>query len=126
MLFEDNFIVNGDDCLTVRTPAKNIQFRNSYCNGGLGLSIGPLGKWGAAADVQDVLYVVRMLVKFGLLTSPSKDRKCCYGRACIALSDLGFTHLVQENSLYGARFKSWTGGSGIARKYDDSFPSGRL
>jgi len=36
-------------------------------------------------------------------------------------------HLVlQENSLYGARFKSWTGGNGIARKYDEppfAFPT---
>jgi len=55
MLFEDNEIFNGDDCLTVGSPARNIHFRNSYCNGGHGLSIGSLGKGGAVADVQDVL-----------------------------------------------------------------------
>ena len=96
MLFEDNIIINGDDCLTVLTPAKNIHFRNSYCNGGLGLSIGPLGKWGAAADVQNVLYVVQMPVELGLLTSPSKDRKCYDGMTVIATDTFrpGFTYLV--------------------------------
>jgi len=55
MLFEDNIIFNGDDCLTVGSPANNIHFRNSYCNGGHGLSVGSLGKAGAVADVQNVL-----------------------------------------------------------------------
>jgi len=27
--------------------------------------------------------------------------------------------LAQENSRYGARFKSWSGGNGVAKKYDD-------
>jgi hypothetical protein len=85
MLFEDNFVFNGDDCLTVGSPAKNIHFRNSYCNGGHGLSIGSLGSGGAIADVQDVLYVVHMLVELGSLTSPSKDRKCYYGKALITM-----------------------------------------
>ena len=31
---------------------------------------------------------------------------------------LGFTYLAQENSVYGARFKSFAGGKGSARKYD--------
>jgi len=30
-----------------------------------------------------------------------------------------FMDLVQENSGYGARFKSWNGGNGFAKKYDD-------
>jgi len=75
MLFEDNNIYNGDDCLTVGNSAKNIHFRNSYCNGGHGLSIGSLGKGGAVADVQNILYVVCMLTMSISLTSPSKDRK---------------------------------------------------
>ena len=58
MLFEDNIIFNGDDCLTVGSPAKEIYFRNSYCNGGHGLSIGSLGKGGAVANVRNVLYVI--------------------------------------------------------------------
>ena len=79
MLFEDNVIFNGDDCLTVGSPAKDIHFRNSYCNGGHGLSIGSLGKGGAVADVQNVLYVARILVGPGSLTLYSKDRKRRHG-----------------------------------------------
>ncbi|PPQ93425.1 hypothetical protein CVT25_004497 [Psilocybe cyanescens] len=56
--------------------------RNSYCEGGHGLSIGSLGKGGSVADVQNVLFTVG---------------------SC------------QKNTLYGARFKSWTGGNGLAR-----------
>lgn len=55
LLFENNHIENGDDCLTVGSGAKNIHFKDSYCEGGHGLSIGSLGKGGAASDVQDVL-----------------------------------------------------------------------
>ncbi|KAI0800508.1 pectin lyase fold/virulence factor [Fomes fomentarius] len=81
LLFENNHIQNGDDCLTVGSGAKNIHFRNSYCEGGHGLSIGSLGKGGAVADVQNVL----------------------------------IENVIMKNSLYGARFKSWTGGNGLAR-----------
>jgi polygalacturonase len=77
LLLEDNYIVNGDDCLTVGSGAKNIHFRyeqfinayiirrtnvyysNSYCEGGHGLSIGSLGKGGQVADVENVLWVSR-------------------------------------------------------------------
>ena len=55
LLFEKNYIVNGDDCLTVGSGAKNIEFRDTYCEGGHGLSIGSLGKGGSVADVQNVL-----------------------------------------------------------------------
>ncbi|KAI0714728.1 pectin lyase fold/virulence factor [Earliella scabrosa] len=81
LLFENNHIENGDDCLTVGSGARNIHFRNSFCAGGHGLSIGSLGKGGAVADVQNVL----------------------------------IENVVMKNSLYGARFKSWTGGNGLAR-----------
>ncbi|PIL31273.1 hypothetical protein GSI_05971 [Ganoderma sinense ZZ0214-1] len=81
MLFENNYVQNGDDCLTVGSGAKNIHFRNSYCEGGHGLSIGSLGQGGSVADVQNVL----------------------------------IENVVMKNSLYGARFKSWTGGNGLAR-----------
>ncbi|CAA7265052.1 unnamed protein product [Cyclocybe aegerita] len=81
MLFENNHIENGDDCLTVGNGAKNIVFRNTYCWGGHGLSIGSLGRGGAVADVQNVL----------------------------------IENIVMENALYAARFKSWTGGNGLAR-----------
>jgi len=83
MLFEDNIIFNGDDCLTVGSPANNIHFRNSYCNGGHGLSIGSLGKGGAVANVQSVLYVVRGLGMSRSLMSLSKNRKCYHGRAAV-------------------------------------------
>lgn len=81
MIFEDNFIQNGDDCLTVGSGASNITFRNTYCEGGHGLSIGSLGKAGQVANVQNVL----------------------------------IENIQMKNSLYGARFKSWAGGNGLAR-----------
>jgi len=81
MLFEDNHIQNGDDCLTIGSGGSNIHFRNSYCEGGHGLSIGSLGKGGQVADVHDVL----------------------------------IENVVMKNTLYAARFKSWTGGNGLAR-----------
>ncbi|KAJ8454667.1 hypothetical protein ONZ45_g19214 [Pleurotus djamor] len=81
MLFENNWIQNGDDCITVGNGAKNIHFRNAYCEGGHGLSIGSLGKGGQVADVQNIL----------------------------------IENVVMKSSLYGARFKSWTGGQGLAR-----------
>lgn len=80
LLFENNVVYNGDDCLTVNSPASNVVFRNSYCNGGHGLSIGSLGEDGAVADVKNIL----------------------------------IQNVVMENSVYGARFKSWTGGKGTA------------
>jgi len=73
MIFEDNFIQNGDDCLTVGNGASNIHFRylatvfiplalicelprrNTHCEGGHGLSIGSLGKAGQVANVQNVV-----------------------------------------------------------------------
>ncbi|KAF8650280.1 hypothetical protein AX16_005333 [Volvariella volvacea WC 439] len=81
MLFERNLIWNGDDCLTVGNGANGIHFRDTYCDGGHGLSIGSLGKNGQVASVQNVL----------------------------------IENVVMKNSLYGARFKSWTGGNGEAR-----------
>ena len=79
ILLENNIVYNGDDCLAVGNSANNIHFRNSYCNGGHGLSIGSLGGGGAVANVQNVLYVIHMLLGSGSLTSCSKDRKCCDG-----------------------------------------------
>lgn len=82
MLFENNHIQNGDDCLTVGNGANGIHFRDTYCEGGHGLSIGSLGKNGQVSSVQNVL----------------------------------IENVVMYNTLYGARFKSWTGGNGLARK----------
>ncbi|KAI0652589.1 pectin lyase fold/virulence factor [Trametes meyenii] len=81
LVFENNHIQNGDDCLTVGSGAKNIVFKDSICEGGHGLSIGSLGKGGSVGDVQNVL----------------------------------FENVLMKNCLYAARFKSWTGGNGLAR-----------
>lgn len=81
LLFENNHIENGDDCLTVGNGASNIIFRNSYCEGGHGLSVGSLGKGGSIASVNNVT----------------------------------IDNVIMKNSLYGARFKSWTGGNGLAK-----------
>ncbi|KAG2032978.1 pectin lyase-like protein [Suillus americanus] len=55
LLFENNYVVNGDDCLTVPSGAKNITWRDSYCEGSHGLSIGSLGEDGKIASVENVL-----------------------------------------------------------------------
>ncbi|KAJ7729082.1 pectin lyase fold/virulence factor [Mycena maculata] len=81
LLFENNVVYNGDDCLTVGSGAFNITWRNGYCEGGHGLSIGSLGEGGAVANVQNVL----------------------------------IESTIMQSCLYAARFKSWTGGNGIAR-----------
>ncbi|KAH7911624.1 glycoside hydrolase family 28 protein [Hygrophoropsis aurantiaca] len=56
LLFERNHVVNGDDCLTVINGAKNITWRDSYCEGSHGLSIGSLGKGGQDSSVENVLF----------------------------------------------------------------------
>ncbi|KAJ3556355.1 hypothetical protein NM688_g2075 [Phlebia brevispora] len=81
LLFENNHVQNGDDCLTVGNGAKNILWRSSYCEGGHGLSIGSLGEDGQVADVENIF----------------------------------IESTVMNNTLYAARFKSWTGGNGFAR-----------
>ncbi|KAJ6550577.1 pectin lyase fold/virulence factor [Mycena vulgaris] len=37
-LFENNYVVNGDDCITITNGAVNITFRDAYCEGSHGLS----------------------------------------------------------------------------------------
>ncbi|KAJ7457835.1 pectin lyase-like protein [Mycena latifolia] len=54
LLFENNVVYNGDDCLTVGSGAINITWRNGYCEGRHGLSIGSLGEGGAVANVQNI------------------------------------------------------------------------
>jgi len=69
MLFEDNNIYNGDDCLTINSPVNNIHFRNSYCNGGHGLSIiGSMVQSSATVNIQNVMYVAHLFVGSGSLT----------------------------------------------------------
>ena len=60
MLFENNVVFNGDDCLVVNSPADNIQFRDSYCSGGHGLSVTSQSKKGSLADIRNVVYVTRL------------------------------------------------------------------
>ena len=79
LLFENNQIQNGDDCVTIGNGARDVVFklsspingyivsgivrcsplvvpsRNSRCEGGHGLSVGSLGKNGQVADVQNVM-----------------------------------------------------------------------
>jgi polygalacturonase len=56
LLFENNYVVNGDDCLTVVNGAKNITWRDGYCEGSHGLSVGSLGEDGQVASVENVLF----------------------------------------------------------------------
>ncbi|KAJ3849024.1 pectin lyase-like protein [Lentinula lateritia] len=88
LLFENNHVENGDDCITVGSGAINITVRNSYCANGHGLSIGSLGEGGAVADVENSL-IPSSLDLIG-------NDPCFF-------------------FMYGARFKSWTGGNGVAR-----------
>ncbi|CAE7198300.1 unnamed protein product [Rhizoctonia solani] len=81
LLIENNHVANGDDCIAIGSGANNVHFRNNYCEGGHGMSVGSLGKDGSVASVQNIL----------------------------------FENNVMKNQLYGARFKSWTGGNGLAK-----------
>ncbi|KAG0697728.1 glycoside hydrolase family 28 protein [Suillus ampliporus] len=56
LLFERNYVVNGDDCLAVPNGAKNITWRDSYCEGSHGLSVGSLGAGGQVSSVENVLF----------------------------------------------------------------------
>ncbi|KAG8929211.1 hypothetical protein FRC03_001121 [Tulasnella sp. 419] len=74
--------VNGDDCVSIVNGAKNVVAKNGYCGfASHGLSIGSLGRDGAAHYVSDVL----------------------------------IENWVMEGAVYGARFKSWTGGRGLGK-----------
>ncbi|CUA67839.1 hypothetical protein RSOLAG22IIIB_03269 [Rhizoctonia solani] len=56
LLIENNHIVNGDDCIAIGNGANNVHFRNNYCEGGHGMSVGSLGKDGSVALVQNILF----------------------------------------------------------------------
>lgn len=106
LLFENNHIENGDDCLTVGSGGKNVTFRNTYCEGGHGLSIGSLGKGGAVADVQNIWSVM-----------PTYSFARGIANRVLLMYVIRIENIVMKDCLYGARFKSWTGGNGLARKY---------
>lgn len=81
-------------------------FRNSYCAGGHGLSIGSLGKGGQWRMCR--IFDTSTMCQFYYLTR-------------VLTSHLRIENIVTKSCLYGARFKSWTGGNGLARQYA-SFP----
>ncbi|ORY81303.1 pectin lyase-like protein [Leucosporidium creatinivorum] len=75
----DNYVVNGDDCITINNGAKNVYAADNYCEGGHGASLGSFGSGGSVA----------------------------------AASNITFTRFTMVDSLYGGRFKSWSGGNGL-------------
>ncbi|KAJ7203142.1 pectin lyase-like protein, partial [Mycena pura] len=81
-LFENNYVVNGDDCISVTNGAVNITFRNAYCEGSHGLSttIGSTSNTSFASG-----------------------------------ENFLFENVLMKSGLYGARFKSFTGGPGLTR-----------
>ncbi|KAJ7336379.1 pectin lyase-like protein [Mycena albidolilacea] len=81
-LFENNYVVNGDDCITITNGAVNITFRDAYCEGSHGLST---------------------------TIGSSSNNTFATGE------NLLFENVLMKSGLYGARFKSWTGGPGLTR-----------
>ncbi|GJJ13217.1 hypothetical protein Clacol_007468 [Clathrus columnatus] len=104
ILIENSHVVNGDDCLTVGSGGNNITFRNNYCQGGHGLSIGSLGENGAVASVSNVFEIAEQPLRIS-------DNKMVFEQLSSEEQDV--------NSLYGARFKSWLNGKGAAVNYVD-------
>ncbi|KAJ7761678.1 pectin lyase-like protein [Mycena metata] len=81
-LFENNYVVNGDDCMTMTNGAVNITFRDAYCEGSHGLST---------------------------TIASSSNNSFAMGE------NLLFENVLMKSGLYGARFKSSTGGPGLVR-----------
>ncbi|CED84109.1 Pectin lyase fold/virulence factor [Phaffia rhodozyma] len=54
-LIENSVIYGGDDCVAIVSGAQDLVFRDAFCRGTHGLSIGSLGKDGANSTVEDVL-----------------------------------------------------------------------
>ncbi|KAK7052027.1 glycoside hydrolase family 28 protein [Favolaschia claudopus] len=81
-LFEHNYVVNGDDCVTVTNGSTNITFRDAYCEGSHGLST---------------------------TIGSSSNTSFASGENIL------FENVLMKSGLYGARFKSWTGGPGLTR-----------
>ncbi|KAF8312090.1 pectin lyase-like protein [Clavulina sp. PMI_390] len=98
ILIEENVIMNGDDCLTVGNGANGIHFRNAYCQGGHGLSI----------VCGQVFFMARhsYCALKGSLGS---------GGSTASVHNVLIENVAMVNELYGARFKSWTGGKGLAQ-----------
>ena len=78
VLLENNIVYNDDDCLALCSPANNVVFRNTLCSGSHGVSI--IGSMsGTTTDIQNVVYVIHVVVGSRSLTSCSKDSRCHNG-----------------------------------------------
>ncbi|KAF3314496.1 hypothetical protein TWF173_004579 [Orbilia oligospora] len=52
----NRYIINGDDCVSLKPNATNVLIQNLYCQGSHGISVGPLGQYAVEVDVvQNVL-----------------------------------------------------------------------
>ena len=49
--FEDNYVNNGDDCVSFKPNATNILVQNVICNGSHGISVGSLGQYSDEVDI---------------------------------------------------------------------------
>lgn len=54
-LIENSVVYGGDDCVAIVSGTDDLLFRNAYCRGTHGLSIGSLGKDGANSTVTNVI-----------------------------------------------------------------------
>ena len=54
-LIENSVVYGGDDCVAINNKADDLLFRNAYCRGTHGLSVGSLGKDGANTTVQNII-----------------------------------------------------------------------
>ena len=61
VILENNVVYNDDDCLALCSPANNVVFRNTLCSGSHGVSIVGYEN----TDIQNVVYVIRLLVGWG-------------------------------------------------------------
>ncbi|KAJ2913857.1 hypothetical protein MD484_g6570, partial [Candolleomyces efflorescens] len=93
LLFENNHIQNGDDCLTVGNGAKNIIFRNTRCEGGHGLSIGSLGKNGQVADVQNI-FITWKNIRFEKVAFPLGPKPDAPNQNSTHLEDITFENFI--------------------------------
>ena len=49
--FEDNYVNNGDDCVSFKPNSTNILVQNLICNGSHGISVGSLGQYAGETDI---------------------------------------------------------------------------
>lgn len=66
----NSYIVNGDDCVSLKPNATNVLIENLYCQGSHGISMGSIGQY---AGVQDIIQNV--LVKNITMVSTSNGAR---------------------------------------------------